>query len=162
MHKIPVSLGLALTLLAGTAGAATTQAPSLLAPITPRIKAVVRQAQPRASFGAFRDILIGQYRTTNYVIQLRGPDGRKQPAFQELGPLHGGFYLQLEVRRGVRGTAAHVTPPNSQSPWTTVTSFYRLPGGRAIVMTWEAAPGAPRGVAAKVGHILSSYAASLG
>ena len=143
--------------------AAGTQAapPSVLAPVAARVKAVVRQAQPRTSFGSYRDILIGQYRTTNYLIHQPGAEGRKLPPYQELGPMPGGFYLQLAVGRSGGDTAVRTTQPTNEKPWTTVTSFYPLSRGRTIVMTWEAAPGAPRGVAARVSRVLSSYAAGL-
>ena len=132
---------------------------SLLAPVAPRIVAAVRQVQPNASFGFYRDILIGQYRTDNYTIKPPAVRGHKPCPYQELGPRRGGFYLQVEVKPR-HGQATHVTPPDGQRPWTTVTSFYPVAaGGQAIMMTWEAGPGAPRGLAEKIAHILMDRAA---
>ena len=52
-----------------------------------------------------------------------------------------------------------MTPPTSGKPWATVVSFYPLADGHAFVMTWEAAAGAPHGLARKVGQALADYAA---
>ena len=144
------------------AGAASAQAPkSVLEPVVPRVKAVVRQAQPRASFGASGDFFLGQFHTVNYTIQPRDGAGHKLPSHQELGPMRGGFYLQLQVIPGTVNAPPQTTPFSAARPWDTVTTYYPLPAGRTIVMTWEAAHGAPKGLAAKVGQLLSSYAASL-
>ena len=153
--------GSAVALLALIVGTAAAQKPpkSVLLPVVPHVKAVVRQVQPQASFGSGHDILIGQYRTANYTIHPRDKVGRKLPPYLELGPLHGGFYLQLIVANRPMQAAPQTTPPTEDRPWTTVLSFYRLPQGRTIVMTWEAAPGAPRGLAARVAQVLSAYAA---
>ena len=161
MNPLPRSLLLAAPLIVIASAATAQTPPSVLAPVVPRVKAAVRQVQPRASFGVFGDILIGQYHTVNYTIRPRDKNGNKLPPYQELGPMRHGFYLQLQVVDQSGDGAAQTTPPTSQRPWTTVTSFYHLPQGKMIVMTWEAAPGAPHGVAARVGQVLSDYAAGL-
>lgn len=163
MHKRLCPAAGALALLSfGSGAAAAASPPSLLAPVVPRIKAAVRQAQPLASFGYARDILIGQFHTGNFLMHPHAPEGAPKPSpYPEMGPLAGGFYMQLYVARSGGSTALQVKQPTPEQPWTTVTSFYRLPHGRVIVMLWEATPGAPRGVAAKVGRILSTYSARL-
>ncbi len=132
-----------------------------LAPVETPIRALVLRAQPRATFGSAPDLFYGQYRTENHVFQTRAGVRLRQPPVVELGPLPRGFYLQLEVTPGtVAGT--QTTPPGPTHPWTTVTSTYPLtPAGRMIVMTWEATPGSPRGLAGRIRSVLLRYVGSL-
>lgn len=130
---------------------------SLLAPVVPRVKAVVTQAQPRASFALGPNILIGQYHAANTLIHPHDPAGRELPPYLELAPHHGGFLLQIAAISGPVPAQTQTTPPTKERPWATVTSFYRAPDGRTLVMTWEAAPGAPQGLGLKVGQVLSTY-----
>lgn len=142
----------ALLWLVSPAGAQASK--SVLAPLVPQVAAVVKKAQPITSFGFYRDIFLAQYRTENYTIQPPARAGHKARAYEELGPVKGGFYLELEVVKG-HSRAVRATPPNRQEPWTTVTSYYPLSGGhRMIVMTWEAGLGAPHGLAQRVRQVL--------
>ena len=143
--------------------AATAQAApkSVLAPVVPRIKSLVGHVQPNTEFGFGHDILIGQYRTANHLIHPRDKAGRKLPPYAELGPQPGGFYLQITVASSPMQALPQTTPATADRPWATVLSTYPLPKKRAIIMTWEAAPGAPHGLAPRIGNILSLYASRI-
>ena len=154
---------LAFALVSGMAGRAVAETPpqDLLAPVVPQVKAVVRKAQPRASFALGPEMLIGQFHAANTLIHPHDQAGHELPSYLELGPHRGGFLLQISVTNTPTTTHTQVTPTTRERPWTTVTSFYPVSDGRTLVMTWEAAPGAPHGLGLKVGQVLSSYVAQL-
>ena len=89
-----------LTLMGVIPATAQTTPKPLLASLIPRVQAVVRQAQPRASFALGDDILIGQFRTANDVIHPHDKNGHALPPYLELAPRRGGFYLQISVADG--------------------------------------------------------------
>jgi hypothetical protein len=148
-HNNLMSLVKLLTASAGLALLCTLKAqaasPSVLTPqFEHQVRALVHKTQPRATFATAPDILIGQYRTENQEFQTRGPDGSRLPPVIELGPLAGGFYLQLDAEKSAGQGTVQYTAPSKNQPWTTVVSTYPVAHtGQTIIMTWEAASGAP-------------------